>query len=182
MIPFGSKSVTLSMLIDLLTSTCRSTQVKIYMAILVWSHQLTSDLKSCLLFQKCLRWSSLKAVSVSTSVICIGGLRGSTATSDLVWRVNSESVWANGFQMTWLAIGSYKIELDGEIKSCETHLFHRSSLGEFEEKFLLNPEWEYKRADYSMSSGAYPFFIRDHSKDIDDVLVFELRHDGRFLE
>ena len=29
MIPFGTKSVTLSMLIDLLTSTCRSTQVKI---------------------------------------------------------------------------------------------------------------------------------------------------------
>ena len=28
MIPFGTKSVTLSMLIDLLTSTCRSTQVK----------------------------------------------------------------------------------------------------------------------------------------------------------
>ena len=30
MIPFGSKSVTLSMLIDLLTSRCRSTQVKLY--------------------------------------------------------------------------------------------------------------------------------------------------------
>ena len=30
MIPFGSKSVTLSMLIDLLTGRCRSTQVKIY--------------------------------------------------------------------------------------------------------------------------------------------------------
>ena len=28
MIPFGTKSVTLSMLVDLLTSTCRSTQVK----------------------------------------------------------------------------------------------------------------------------------------------------------
>ena len=49
---------------------------------LVCSHQLTSDLKRCLLFRKCLRWSSLKAVSVPTSVI--GGLRGSTATSDLV--------------------------------------------------------------------------------------------------
>ena len=30
MIPFGSKFVTLSMLIDLLTSRCRSTQVKLY--------------------------------------------------------------------------------------------------------------------------------------------------------
>ena len=37
------------------------------------SHQLTSDLKRCLLFQKCLRWSSRKAVSVPTSVK--GGLR-----------------------------------------------------------------------------------------------------------
>ena len=36
------------------------------------SHQLTSDLKGCLLFRKCLRWSSRKAVSVPTSVI--GGL------------------------------------------------------------------------------------------------------------
>ena len=78
MIPFRSKSVTLSMLIDLLTSRCRSMQVPI----LVWSHQLTSDLKRCLIFRKCLRWSSLKAVSVPTSVI--GGLRGCTATSDLV--------------------------------------------------------------------------------------------------
>ena len=30
MVPFGSKSVTLSMKLDLLTSTCKSTQVKIY--------------------------------------------------------------------------------------------------------------------------------------------------------
>ena len=44
-------------------------------SILVWSRQLTSDLKRCLLFWKCLRWSSLKVVSVPTSVI--GGLRGS---------------------------------------------------------------------------------------------------------
>ena len=36
------------------------------------SHQLTSHLKRCLLFRKCLRWSSRKAVSVPTSVI--GGL------------------------------------------------------------------------------------------------------------
>ena len=48
---------------------------------LVWSHQLTSALKSCLLFWKGLRWSSLKVVSVPTPVI--GGLRGFTATSNL---------------------------------------------------------------------------------------------------
>ena len=36
------------------------------------SHQLTSDLKRCSLFRKCLRWSSRKAVSVPRSVI--GGL------------------------------------------------------------------------------------------------------------
>ena len=67
MIPFGSKSVTpLSMLIDLLTSTMSFRWRR-------WrSHQLTSDLKRCLLFRKCLRWSSRKAVSVPTSVI--GGL------------------------------------------------------------------------------------------------------------
>ena len=53
-------------------------------SVLVWSHQLTSDLKRCLLFRKCLRGSSLKAVSVPTSVK--GGLRGSTATSDIVRR------------------------------------------------------------------------------------------------
>ena len=45
------------------------------------SYQLTSDLKRCLLFRKCLRWSSRKAASVPSSVI--GGL-GATATSDLV--------------------------------------------------------------------------------------------------
>ena len=61
------------MLIDLLTSRSRSTQVKLY--ILVWSHQLTFDLKRCLRFRKCLRWSSLKAVSVPSSVI--GALWGS---------------------------------------------------------------------------------------------------------
>ena len=62
---FWDKSVTLSMLIDLLTS--------LHVDQRRWrSHQLTSDLKGCLLFLKCLRWSSRKAVSVPTSVI--GGL------------------------------------------------------------------------------------------------------------
>ena len=50
-------------------------------SILVWSHQLTSDLKRYI-FWKCLRWSSRKAVLVPTSVI--RGLRGSTTTSSLV--------------------------------------------------------------------------------------------------
>ena len=69
MVPFGSKSVTLSMSVD--RCGWRSTWL--------WSHQLTSDLKRCLLFWKCLQWLFLKAVLVPTFVI--GGLRGSTATS-----------------------------------------------------------------------------------------------------
>ena len=48
-----------------------------------WSHQLTSDPKSCLLFWKCLQCSCLKAVSVPTFVI--GGLWDSTATSGSCW-------------------------------------------------------------------------------------------------
>ena len=59
---FWDKSVTLTILIDLLTVDRRRGR----------SHQLTSDLKGCLLFRKCLRWSSRKAVSVPTPVI--GGL------------------------------------------------------------------------------------------------------------
>ena len=46
------------------------------------SSPLTSDLKRCLRFWKCLRWSCLTAFSVPTFVT--GGLRGSTATSALV--------------------------------------------------------------------------------------------------
>ena len=42
---------------SILTRRCRSTQVKLYT---VWSHQLTPDLKRCLLFRKYLRSSSLK--------------------------------------------------------------------------------------------------------------------------
>ena len=65
---FSDKSVTLSMLIDLLTALvqCHADRRRRR------SHQLTSELKRCLLFRKCLRWSSRKAVSVPTSVI--GGL------------------------------------------------------------------------------------------------------------
>ena len=43
MVPFGSKSVTLSMWIDLLTCTCRSTQVKIY-ADLHWFNRINRPL------------------------------------------------------------------------------------------------------------------------------------------
>ena len=74
MVTFGSKSVSLSMQITVDGRRWGST--------LVWPHQLTSDLKRCLLVCKCLCWSSLKAISVPTSVI--GGLRGFTATSALV--------------------------------------------------------------------------------------------------
>ena len=59
MIPFRTKSVTLSVLIDLIYSL-----VQCHVDRRRWrSHQLTSDLKRCLLFRKCLRWSSRKAVS-----------------------------------------------------------------------------------------------------------------------
>ena len=79
MIPFGTKSVMLSMLIDLLTI--------VHVARCRWrSHQLTSDLKRCLLFRKCLRWSSRKAVSSFGAFVrvCQRGPGGFTATSDLV--------------------------------------------------------------------------------------------------
>ena len=60
----------------------------------VWSYQLTSDLdQRCLLFWICscgLQWSCLKAVSVPTFVF--GGLRGSTATSDLVLLIQIASL------------------------------------------------------------------------------------------
>ena len=51
--------------------------------LLVWSHQLTSDLQRCLLFCKCLQWPCMRAVLVPTFVI--GGLRSSTATSGSCW-------------------------------------------------------------------------------------------------
>ena len=67
MIHFRTKSVTLSMLIDLL--------IIVHVDRRRWrAHQLTYDLKRCLLFRKCLRFfeSEIKAVFVPTSVI--GGL------------------------------------------------------------------------------------------------------------
>ena len=56
-------------------------------SILDWSHLLTSDLKRCLLFRKCLHWSSLKAVSVPSSFI--GGLRGSKRPAILLWHIHT---------------------------------------------------------------------------------------------
>ena len=87
MIPSGSKSVTLSMFIDLLTSTGEDGLIA---STDLWPEEMFT-------FRKCLRWSSLKAVSVPTSVI--GGLRSSTAISDLVyssqkdWDVNTPWHW-----------------------------------------------------------------------------------------
>ena len=60
---FWDKSMTLSMLIDLLTSTCRSTQVNI----------ASTDLWP----QGMLRWSSRKAVLISVPTSVIGGLGAS---------------------------------------------------------------------------------------------------------
>ena len=78
MIPFGTKSVTLSMLIDLL-----NTLTIVHVDRRRWrSHQLTSDLMRCLLFRKCLRWSSRE--SSFGAYVCHRRPGGYTATSDLV--------------------------------------------------------------------------------------------------
>ena len=98
MISFGSKSVTLSMLIDLLTSS-KLVDRRRWSSILDWSHLLTSDLKRCLLFRKCLHWSCLKAVSVPSS--SIGGLRGSKRPAILWYRY----VWGGGNYDTGMSEG-----------------------------------------------------------------------------
>ena len=76
MIPFGTKSVTLSMLIDLLTSTCRSTQVKIASTDL-WPRP-----------QEMFTFSEMLALVESESsfgaYVCHRRPGGSIATSDLV--------------------------------------------------------------------------------------------------
>ena len=75
MIPVGTKSVTLSMLIDLLT--------KYNVDRRRWrAHQLTSDLKRCLLFRKCLRF--FESESSFGAHVCHRRPGGSTATSHLV--------------------------------------------------------------------------------------------------
>ena len=88
MIPFRLKSVTLSMLIDPLTSRCRSTQVKLYTGLIasidLWPQEMFT-------FSEMLALVQSEAVSVPTSVI--GGLRGSTATSDLVSIKAQQGFW-----------------------------------------------------------------------------------------
>ena len=73
MVPFRSKTVTLSM------KTCRSTQAKIYTGLIpstgLWPQEMFT-------FLECLHWSCLNAVSMPTFVT--GSLWGSTATSALV--------------------------------------------------------------------------------------------------
>ena len=83
MIHFRTKSVTLSMLIDLL--------IIVHVDRRRWrAHQLTSDLKGCLLFRKCLRFFESESSFGATSVI--GGLGApwrpailSSAAAQIVW-------------------------------------------------------------------------------------------------
>ena len=74
MIPFGTKSVTLSMLIDLLTSTCRSTQVKI----------ASTDLGPQEMFTFSEMLALVEPESSFGAYVCHRRPGGSTATSDLV--------------------------------------------------------------------------------------------------
>ena len=73
-IPFGIKSVTLSMLIDLLTSTCRSTQVKIASTDL-WPQEMFT-------FSEML--ALVESESSFGAYVCHRRPGGSRATSDLV--------------------------------------------------------------------------------------------------
>ena len=82
MIPFGTKSVTLSMLIDLLTSTCRSTQVKI----------VSTDLSPQKMFTFSEMLALVKSESSFGAYVCHRRPGGSTATSDLVICVSSRSL------------------------------------------------------------------------------------------
>ena len=75
MIHFRTKSVTLSMLIDLL--------IIVHVDRRRWrAHQLTYDLKRCLLFRKCLRF--FESESSFGAYVCHRRPGGSMATSDLV--------------------------------------------------------------------------------------------------
>ena len=76
MIPFGTKSVTLSMLIDLLTSTCRSTQVKITSTDL-WPEEMNMFTFSEML-------ALVESESSFGAYVCHRRPGGFTATSDLV--------------------------------------------------------------------------------------------------
>ena len=84
MIPFGIKSVTLSMLIDLLTSTCRSTQVKIA-SIDLWHQEMFT-------FSEML--ALVESESSFGAYVCHRRPGGSRATSDLVhFCTESVAVW-----------------------------------------------------------------------------------------
>ena len=79
MIPFGSKSVTLSMLIDLLTSRCRSTQVKLYTGLIasidLWPQEMFT-------FPEML--ALVESESSFGAFVCLRRPAGLQATSDLV--------------------------------------------------------------------------------------------------
>ena len=83
MIPFGSKSVTLSMLIDLLTSRCRSTQVKLYTgliasrSIVLWPQEMFTFSEMLALVQSGKQFRCLRFVFHRRPA-------GLQATSDLV--------------------------------------------------------------------------------------------------
>ena len=83
---FWDKFVTLSMFIDLLTGTCRSTQVKI----------ASTDLRP----QEMFTFSDMLALVESESsfgaYVCHGRPGGSLATSDLVGKVVYWSIHRNG--------------------------------------------------------------------------------------
>ena len=74
----------------------------------VWSHQLTSDLKRCLPFWKCLQWLCLKKVSVPSFVV--GGLRASTATVAalvICWIVIERVLFIVGYLPTNAMLSTY---------------------------------------------------------------------------
>ena len=80
-------------------------------SILVWSRQLISDLKRYSIFWKCLRWSSLKVVSVPTSVI--GGLRGSKRLA-ILFEPTKRSPSVYFFKSFFLPLPVYKWRRSGE--------------------------------------------------------------------
>ena len=95
MIPFGTKSVTLSMLIDLLTSTmsCRSTQVKI----------ASTDLWPRVMFTFSEMLALVESESSFGAYVCHRRPGGSTATSDLVLRLPVFKVARNEVENASLA-------------------------------------------------------------------------------
>ena len=85
MIHFRTKSVTLSMLIDLL--------IIVRVDRRRWrAHQLTYDLKRCLLFRKCLRF--FESESSFGAYVCHRRPGGSMATSHLVEAISIANGWS----------------------------------------------------------------------------------------